>query len=235
VVSYASTHACRRRQLLGYFGESYGEAPCGACDVCTGEVAKVDATRDAQILLSAIARTGQRFGGQHVIGVVTGADTERIRSFRHHELKTYGAGRDRDQRHWRRVLDNLLAQGLVAVSDGEYPTLQLTPQAVPVLKGESTVHMLEAQAAPKRRGKRAAAGPANDPLFAKLRALRFTMATELGVPPYVIFNDRTLHEMAQVRPTTPEALLDITGVGQLKLEKFGDAFLAVLREESAPA
>jgi len=232
VVSYATTHACRRRQLLGYFGETYPDPACGACDVCTGAVARVDATRDAQILLSAVARTGQRFGGQHVIAVVMGADTERMRALGHDQLKTYGVGRDRDQRHWRRVLDTLLAQGLLALSEGEFPTLRLTASAQPVLEGTAPVHMLEAPPEPtRRRGrKKAVAGPPDDPMFEKLRALRYQLATELGVPPFVVFNDRTLHEMARARPTTSDALLEISGVGATKLARFGEAFLAVLRE-----
>jgi ATP-dependent DNA helicase RecQ len=234
VVGYATTHACRRRQLLGYFGEAYPDAACGACDVCAGDVTKVDATRDAQILLSAVARTGQRFGRQHVIAVVMGADTERMRDLGHDQLKTYGVGRDRDQRHWRRVLDTLLAQGLLALSEGEYPTLRLTASAQSVLQGHAPVHMLEAPPPPTRkRGRKAAAeGPVNvnDPLFEKLRALRYKLAQELGVPSYVVYTDRTLHEMARVRPTTPEALLEISGVGTTKLARFGEAFLSALRE-----
>lgn len=232
VVNYASAHACRRRQLLGYFGEQFGHAPCGNCDVCAGKVERTDATRDAQIALSAIVRTGQRFGFGHVIDVITGAETDRVRALGHDTLKTYGVGADHSRPYWRRVLDNLLAQGLAGLDDGEYPTLQITEQALPVLKGQAQFFMSEAQAEIRpRRRKTTAATPVSDggPLFEKLRDLRTTLAKKHSVPAYVIFTDTTLRELAIRRPTIPAQLLQIHGIGARKREQYGDQVLAIIR------
>jgi ATP-dependent DNA helicase RecQ len=236
VVGYASTIACRRRQLLGYFGEAFATVPCGACDVCTGSVATVDGTRDAQIVLSAMVRTGQRFGINHIIDVVVGADTARLRELGHDQLKTYGIGRDRDKRHWRRVVDHLLAQQIIAQDGGEYPVLVLRAPAGPVLRGEQEVRLAEVKAVAGTRRTGGRGGPAlleveHHPLFDRLRTLRKEIATELGVPAYVVFSDRTLHEMAARHPRSDMELLSITGVGERKLEQFGARFLALLREE----
>ncbi len=241
VVSYATTHACRRRQLLGYFGETYGEPACGTCDVCAGDVARVEASRDAQILLSAVARTGERFGAGHVVDVVTGANTERIRSFGHEQLKTYGLGKGRDKRYWRRLMDTLLAEGIVELEDSEFPVVKLCPAAWEVMSGKRTVFVSEE--VPQARGKRkdrtarrSASGadvepldPDDEVLFEKLRQLRYQLAQELGVPAYVVFTDRTLHEMARRRPATAHELLDIPGVGQAKLTRFAAPFLTCIK------
>jgi ATP-dependent DNA helicase RecQ len=238
VVNYATAHACRRRQLLGYFGETLEGDACGACDVCAGKVARVDATRDAQIVLSAIARTGQRFGANHVIDVITGAETERIRALGHDQVKTYGVGADRDKRHWRRVIDNLLAQGLAAQAGDEYPTLVLADRAMPVLKGETPFFMNEVRVEPRarrRKGAAAAMGAADDSLFEALRALRFRLAKEQGVPAYVIFTDRTLHELAIVKPADEDALAGIHGIGARKREQYGALFLEAIRAHGAGA
>lgn len=247
VVSYATTHACRRRQLLGYFGETFGETSCQACDVCAGEVARVDATRDAQILLSAVARTGERFGAGHVVDVVTGAKTERIRSFGHDQLKTYGLGKERDKRYWRRLMDTLLAEGVVALEDAEFPVVKLCPAAWEVMSGKRTVAVSEEVPQPRgkrkdRAGRRSASrsdaeplAPADEALFETLRQLRYRLASEFGVPAYVVFTDRTLHEMARQRPVTAAELLRVPGVGDRKLMQFGPAFLAVLQEAEGSA
>ena len=231
VVSYASAHACRRRQLLGYFGEEYPSDTCGNCDVCAGEVKKVDATRDAQIVMSAVVRTGGRFGVNHIVDVVVGADTDRIRTLGHDQVKTYGVGKDRDKRHWRLVIDNLLAQGVMELSGSDYPILQLKEPAREVLQGKATVHILETQL-PRGKKKKAsvAIAPTDSPLFDHLRKLRREIAGELGVPPYVVFNDRTLHEMARLRPSDAFAMLSVSGVGQKKLDQFGARFLRALAE-----
>ncbi len=237
VVAYAGNLVCRRRQLLGYFGEIYAEPVCGACDVCAGEVARVEATREAQMVLSAIFRTGARYGIGHIIDVVTGADTERIRALGHDQIKTYGVGRERDKRYWRRVIDALLAGGLVQLEGHEYPTLALQPQAREVLGGRLQVFL--AEEVKRGRGKKkksALAWPSTsagggEALFEKLRQHRYELAQRLGVPPYVIFTDRTLHEMVRLRPATPEQLLDVSGVGARKLAQFGAPFLALLNEK----
>jgi len=232
MVHYATVHACRRKQLLNYFGETYpphqisqggngaGQAPISSpplagyrdevsgtrcCDICEGEVESIDATRDAQIIMSAIARTGERFGINHIVTVVTGDDSDRIRQLGHDQIKTFGAGKDRDKRHWRLMIDNLLAKGLIIQTEGDYPVLQLQPESREVLFGGREVHVLKtrrkAAGRPIRR-----AGPGvedfDEELFEELRKLRKELASEQGVPPYVVFTDRTLHEMARFFPAT---------------------------------
>ena len=234
---YASVNVCRRRQILAYFGEEYGEAGCGTCDVCAGDVERVEATTEAQVLMSAIVRTGQRFGAAHVVDVVTGADTQKIRDFGHDEVKTYGAGKGQPKRFWRRILDDLIGQQCVAVADGRYPTLALTPKGYDVLFGRKAFHVLkqrEPAAAPSARRKKARKADAEpidyDPdVFEHLRKLRRRLAKERSVPPYVIFSDRTLHEMAAYLPATPGELRGITGVGEKKLQQYGEAFLAAIQ------
>lgn len=200
--------------------------PC--CDICAGEVKNIDATQDAQILMSAIARTGERFGINHIVAVVTGDDSDRIRQLGHDQIKTYGAGKDRDKRHWRLVIDNLLAQGLILQTTGDYPILQLQPASREVLFGGRQVQVLKTKILKGKRPKRPAAtvaGPYNEDLFEQLRNLRKELASEQGVPPYVIFTDRTLHEMARFFPATEVNLLQLTGVGEKRYERYGQRFM----------
>ncbi len=229
MVKIAQANACRRRNILGYFGEKYPKDDCGSCDVCTGEVERIDATVDAQKVLSAIIRSGQRFGAVHIADIVVGANTQRIRQFEHDKLKTYGVGRDRDKRHWRRVLDDLVAQECVRPSDDQYPVLQLADKARPILRGEKTFMVLR-QKETKRGGKTAPVGDYSEELFSNLRTERKRIAQESGVPPFVVFSDRTLHEMARYLPENSSELRNISGVGINKLERFGDAFLRVISE-----
>jgi RecQ family ATP-dependent DNA helicase len=233
--------------------------PC--CDICEGEVESMDATIDAQIVMSAIARTGQRFGINHIVSVVTGDASDRIRQLGHDRIKTFGVGREVEhahftaggdvKQHWRIMIDNLLAQGFIEQTPGDYPVLKLQPESREVLFGSREVHVLKTR---KLAGKRrkvpasAAAGPYNEELFDLLRNLRKQLATEQGVPPYVIFTDRTLHEMARPKPARPNGsaygggqvgqtggpatvadLLEITGVGQAKLERYGRQFFESIR------
>ena len=267
MVHYATVYACRRKQLLGYFGEEWPaarasiaanresdqtsriphpasrircEAPC--CDICSGEVENVDATQDAQIVMSAIARTGERFGINHIVSLVTGDATDRIRQLGHDRIKTFGVGQDRDTRHWRLMIDNLIAQGMLYQTPGDYPVLQLQPESREVLFGDRKVNILKSRKLPprsRRRGRRAGTralhltgtmGGHNEELFDQLRALRKKLASEQGVPPYVVFSDKTLHEMCRVFPTTKIRMAGITGVGETKLARYGEAFTAAIRE-----
>ena len=238
MVRYATVHACRRKQLLNYFGEEYPSSPpelarhrdgvsgAGCCDICAGEVERIDATEDAQIVMSAIARTGERFGINHIVDVVTGADTARIRQLGHDRVKTYGAGKDCDKRHWRLMIDNLLAQGLMRQTRGEYPVLELVAASRDVLFNGRQVHVLKVRRAPARRRRRPGPEGAsyNETLFECLRDLRKRLASKQGVPPYVVFSDKTLHGMARHFPTTEPDLIQITGVGATKLARYGVAF-----------
>jgi len=244
MVHYATVHACRRKQLLNYFGEAWPpeggefeqkdaeEAKERCCDVCAGEVESIDATQDAQILMSAIARTGERFGINHIVGVVTGDETDRIHQLGHDQLKTFGAGKDQDKRHWRLMIDNLLAQGFVQQTTGDYPVLRLQPESREVLFGGREIHVLKTKKIKGKRAKRsaaAAAGPYNEDLFELLRDLRKELATEQGVPPYVIFTDRTLHEMARFFPATESEMLQLTGVGEKRAAQYGQRFMDAIR------
>jgi len=235
MINYSTVYACRRKTLLKYFGEEYpvpsatkGHSP-RCCDVCAGEVEKVDATRDAQILMSAIARTDERFGISHIVDVVTGADSERIRQLRHDKIKTYGVGKDRDKRHWRLLINNLLAQELIVQTAGDYPVLKLQPKSNNVLYGSEQVTVLNTITLKIKPARTATSDePYDEALFDQLRSLRKRLASAQGVPPYVIFTDRTLHEMARQHPSNESEMLQITGVGDNKLTRYGSAFIELI-------
>ena len=239
MVNFATVNVCRRSQILGYFGQSLDEDGCTGCDVCSGTVDKVDATKEAQIVMSAIMRTGQRFGAVHVADVVTGANTQKIRDLKHDQLKTYGAGSDRDKSYWRGIIDDLTAQGCVVRTDGEYPLLNLTAAGREVLFGRREFQVLrqhEAPAAPKRTGVRRKQAKQikqqitdfDRGLFEQLRAVRRGLAQERNLAPFIIFSDRTLREMAHFTPTTPAEMRKITGVGDQKLLQYGGDFIAAI-------
>jgi len=230
-VRFASHNACRRKQLLAFFGETYPAGNCGACDICTGNVNRTDITTDAKILMSAMARTGERFGITHVVDVVMGADTKRVQELKHHEIKTFGAGKHADVYHWRFIVDELLAQELIMQDGDRYPVLKLTPRGKGVLTGTEQVFGLkrEESPAPARRRKSAEGGPFDEALFERLRIVRKRFAEANGVPPYVIFSDKTLHEMSRHYPVTPVDMRGIHGVGDVKLERYGGEFIAEIR------
>jgi ATP-dependent DNA helicase RecQ len=230
-VRYASHNVCRRKQLLSFFGEAYPADNCKTCDVCTGAVTQVDISRDARILMSAMARTNERFGVNHVIDVVTGAATKRIQELGHDRLKTYGAGKDRDTRHWRFIVDELLAQELIRLDGDRYPVLKLTPTGAAALTGTETISGTRREEPVSRSRRRAATGegPYDDALFERLRAVRKKIAQEHEVPPYIIFSDRTLREMCRAVPKTASALRQVPGVGDVKLERYGEEFVRAIK------
>ncbi|QOJ32799.1 MAG: DNA helicase RecQ [Gammaproteobacteria bacterium] len=239
MVAFAESLTCRRQVLLGYFGESLAE-PCGNCDVCLDPPEHMDATEAARKALSCIYRVGQRFGMKHVVDVLRGADTERIRQLGHQRLSTWGIGQDLGEAEWMSILRQLIHRGYLVQDIANYSVLRLTEAARPLLRGETTLQL----ARPARKAKAAARSgattghavelaAADRPLFEALRSLRRELAASQGVPPYVVFGDVTLVEMSQARPRDPEALLRITGVGQVKLERYGAAFLEVLRGHEA--
>ena len=230
-VRFASHNVCRRKQLLSFFGEAYPSDNCGACDVCTGAVTRTDITRDAQIVMSAMARTGERFGTGHIIDVVTGADTKRIKDLGHHEIRTYGAGGGRDKKHWWSVVGELLAQELIRQDGDRYPVLKLTPKGAAVLKGAGTVSGIRREEPPSKALRRTVPGegPRNEALFERLRTVRKRIAGANRVPPYIIFSDRTLQEMCSAVPNTAAEMRRIPGVGDVKLERYGREFLEEIR------
>jgi ATP-dependent DNA helicase RecQ len=228
---------CRHKSLSEHFGQAYrppeGEGGCGACDVCLGESeGLVDGSRDAQIILSCVARVGQRYGMGHVVDVLRGADTQRIRTLGHERLSTWGLMKDRDRKEVMNLTFQLLDQELLARSDGEYPVLCLNDASVEVLRGERSVQLVPIKVKRARTTAREAAsweGVDRD-LFERLRELRTELARARNVPPYVIFSDASLRDMARQRPATPEQLLAVHGVGDKKLADLGEDFLACIRE-----
>jgi len=228
MVGMAESVTCRRRVLLNYFGERL-ERDCGNCDVCLNPPEQFDATVDAQKALSCVYRVGQRFGLGHVVDVLRGADNERIRTLRHQQLSTYGLGGDRSEQEWTSIIRQLIHHGYLAQDIANYSVLKLTEAARPLLRGERTLSLakprLRAQAGKKRPRPEAVHGPCDERLFDQLRALRKRIADAQGVPPYIVFGDASLVQMARDKPADEAELLAITGVGQHKLEKYGSDFL----------
>jgi ATP-dependent DNA helicase RecQ len=228
MVALAESVTCRRRVLLNYFGERLAQ-DCGNCDVCLNPPEQFDATLDAQKALSCIYRLGQRFGVKHVVDVLRGADNERIRSLHHSQLSTYGLGRDRSDQEWTSIIRQLIHHGYLLQDIASYSVLKLTEAARPLLRGEQSLHLarprIREQAKRQRPGADAAQGPYDEALFDRLRDLRRRIAAEQGVPPYIVFGDASLVQMARDKPTDEAGLLNITGVGQHKLGKYGSDFL----------
>jgi len=223
---------CRRRALLAYFGE-HPDGPCGNCDNCLNPPPTWNATEAARQLLSCVYRTGQRFGAAHVIDVLLGKTTEKITQYGHDKLSTFGLGTGRSVEQWRSVIRQCVVRGLMRADVERYGALVLTEASRPLLRGETELWLREdgqAKARKTRRNTSAAPAPGESPLWDALRARRRELADEHGVPPYVIFHDATLAAMAEQRPLTRAELLNIPGIGQAKLERYGDEFLQVLRE-----
>ncbi|MEK6576908.1 MAG: RecQ family ATP-dependent DNA helicase, partial [Nitrospirota bacterium] len=230
VIGFASHDVCRRKQLLGYFEEEFPAENCGNCDICCGSVERFDITKDAQIVMSAISMTGQRFGIAHIVDIVTGADTKRIRMFQHDRIKTYGAGKDKDKRHWRFIIDELLTQDAIRQEGGLYPVLNLTQKGTAVLYGKEQITALKKE---EPKGKSPEKGSISNQydasLFEKLRHLRKMIAEEGQVPPFIIFSDKTLHEMCRYYPTDLSEMRKISGVGDAKIKQYGDAFVCDIK------
>ena len=232
---FASVPSCRRKTLLRYFAEELEGDDCGSCDYCAGEFREVDATRDAQILLSAIARSGERFGAVHVCDIVTGASSAKIRQFNHQGLKTYGLGKAQPKTYWRSLLDALIASGMVRLSEDSFPVPKLTEEAWQVMRGERQFSRHEDQRREPERARHrnhASSGsdlPCHPGLFEHLRLTRKSIADTADIPPYVVFSDRTLRQMAAHMPTENAQLTNLHGVGAHKLETYGEAFLQAIQ------
>ena len=233
--NFGSVPQCRRKGLLGYFGEKLAGENCGGCDFCDGNFEMKDATRDAQMLLSAIARSGERFGAVHVCDIVCGANTQRIREMGHDRLKTYGAGKDRPKAYWRSLLDRLMSEGVVAVPPGDFAIPGLTARAWEIMKGEARFEAHQDKRTEPEKAGRSRAVVEEDfdydrGLFEHLRSLRKRIADEKSVPPFVVASDRTLRQITAMMPGSREEFLKVHGVGQEKFEKFGPAFMEGLGE-----
>jgi ATP-dependent DNA helicase RecQ len=230
LLGFCETTRCRRQVLLEYFGDSC--APCGNCDTCLEPVDSFDGTVAAQKALSCVYRTGQRFGSAHVIDVLTAAEGERVQKLGHHRLSTWGIGHEFTREGWRSIFRQLVAAGLLKVDVEGHGGLALTEASRAVLRGETSVPLRRDPARKKRlprASKPPAAVPADGTLFQALRALRLDLARRQGLPPYVIFHDITLLEMAREKPRDAAKLGLLTGVGRVKLERYGEAFLEVIR------
>ncbi len=235
LLGFCETTRCRRQVLLEYFGETLAE-PCGNCDTCLEPVASFDGTVAAQKALSCVWRTGQMFGAAYVIDVLLGKDTERVRRFGHGRLSTFGIGTEFGREEWRSVFRQLVAMDLLVVDAEGHGGLRMGPDCRDVLQGARRVELRQDVArrstgAGKSRKSRAPAAlvdAGDEALFQALRARRMARAKEQGVPPYVIFHDRTLVEIARARPRRLPELGGIVGIGKAKLERYGDDVLAVV-------
>ncbi len=233
MLAYCESGQCRRVLLLNYFGEA--AAPCGNCDVCLDPPLLWDGTVAAQKALSAALRTGQRFGAGHLIDILRGKLTDKVRQFGHDRLPTFGVGVEMDDMGWRSVFRQLLAGGVLAADATAYGALKLTDSARPILKGEISLKLRQRSDRPKGKPARSKNLPdsppqrANDsPLLARLRTWRSERAREQGVPAYVILHDRTLYEIAALLPDSAQALLAVPGIGLAKADRYGEDLLAIV-------
>ena len=233
MVKYAEDElTCRRKPLLAYFGETYTQAKCQNCDNCNAEPPQLsDITIPAQKFLSCVVRTGQRFGAAYVTEVLRGSQGERVLANQHDQLSTFGIGAELTAKQWQSISRQLIQMGYLS-QEGEYRTLSLTPMAQAALKKRSKImgQMPAVEAHPRSQKVRQAGPDYNPALFALLRQQRKALADQAGVPPYVIFSDKTLVEMAAYYPQSQESMLKISGVGQVKLRQYGESFRAIIRE-----
>ena len=238
MIDLCESALCRRQALLAYFGEKSG--PCGACAICSGHADLEDATVDAQKILSAVARTGERFGAGHLADLLRGEETEAIRRHGHGTLKTFGVGREKERSAWMAMVRKLFAAGALAEASEEHGGFRLTEKGEAILFGRETIALRRvAETARPRRERRArdeeraarrdGLEEADSELFDALRALRLTLAKAEGVAAYMVFSDRTLIEMAASRPMDEAGMAALHGVGERKLKRYGEAFLETVR------
>ncbi len=225
---------CRRQALLHYFGDDAG-ASCGNCDACLIPIETWDGSEAAQKALSCAYRSGQKFGVNHLIDVLLGKSTDKVLQFGHQNLGVFGLGESLDTTQWRSVFRQLVARGYLTVDVSGFGSLILTEKCRPVLKGEETLHLRkDPKPQRKSRGKSARESISftggDEALWQKLRRLRKQLAEEQSVPPYIIFGDQTLKELVTYQPITSTQMLNINGVGDAKLERYGDTFMEAIRE-----
>ena len=243
LVSLAETTDCRRTRLLGYFGETLSAAKCGNCDNCLSPRIVRDGKVVAQKLLSCAYRTGQRFGAMHLIDVLVGRETERVRQFGHNKISVFGIGRELNEKQWRAALRQLVAMGHLRPDSEAFGALKLTDSARGVLKGETEVMLREETAgsrnrASRTRSRRGSVAPLSTgrsdtgiaTLLGSLKAWRSGVARKRGVPAYVVLHDATIDGIASSRPTTLEQLRGVAGIGDKKLEHYGDELIALVKE-----
>ena len=232
MIGFAEAQSCRRQVLLGYFGERLAE-DCGNCDICLNPPEMVDVTEEARMALSCVYRVNERFGMMHVIDVLRGSQNQRIIQLGHNRPCTDGIGKDQPQEFWASLVRQLIHSGFLEQDVANYSVLSLTEEARPLLRGEKSLTMAKPRLKPatEKQPTRKKTGHLeyNEELFEELRALRKRLADQAGGPPFVVFADTTLAEMAGRLPMDQEALLAISGVGQHKLERYGQEFIAAIR------
>ncbi|MGZ5493288.1 MAG: DNA helicase RecQ [Thermoanaerobaculia bacterium] len=236
---YARGAVCRHRALVNYFGEDYTKPNCAACDLCLGDVEEVDGgTVIAQKILSCVVRTEQRFGAGHVIAVLRGETTDRVRSLGHDRLSTYGLLSDHAQGELRDWIYQLIGHGLLEQEGDRYPVLRLTEASRRVLRGEENVRLVQIARKQKRKKSKSESESwegVDQNLFESLRTFRRELAASRGVPPYIILGDRSLREVARLRPQTLTELRDVYGIGDKKLVDLGEKILAVVTRSATSA
>jgi ATP-dependent DNA helicase RecQ len=236
LLAFGEAISCRRVTLLTYFGEN--TQACGNCDICLDPPTLIDGTKEVQMLLSAVARTGQVFGAVHIVDVLRGSASEKILARDHDSLPVYGAGKDRPKNFWTAFIRQVVASGYLSIDVEGYGGLQLTEKAETLLKGEQgyeyrDIPKTKATGSRKGRAVVASLDDADAEIFGRLKALRRELAQERKVPAYVIFADATLHDMCVMKPNDLETLALVNGVGPKKLKDFGEMFLASLRKSGA--
>jgi ATP-dependent DNA helicase RecQ len=236
LLAYCEATQCRRITLLSYFGEP-GAKACGNCDICLDPPVLLDGTREAQMLFSAILRTGQSFGSGHVVDVLRGGDTDKVRARGHDALPTYGIGKDRPKAFWQGLIRQAVAGGYLKADIDNFGVLKLTDRGDAVLRGRETFELREilngkGERKPRRtRASKAGEAEVDSGLLAALKNLRRELAAERNVPAYVIFSDATLIDMCHLRPENLEQMAAVNGVGPKKLADLGEVFLAALRAQ----
>ncbi len=235
VLGFCETTLCRREVLLNYFGETY-QGPCGYCDNCLQPVTTWDGKIAAQMALSCIYRTGQRFGVKHLIDVLIGKVTPQVERFKHQHVSTFGIGKDYTAQQWSSIYRQLVAANLITIDISGFGSLRLTEKSLPILRGEQTIALRKETPKTKKTKNKREKGNASTPtdkLWAALKAKRLALAKDQGVPPYVIFHDSTLAEMHAKKPKTLDEFAEISGVGESKLQRYGREFIELICQQQA--
>jgi ATP-dependent DNA helicase RecQ len=233
MLGFCEATTCRRQVLLRYFGDAH-DGSCNNCDACLWPIETWDATISAQKALSCVVRTRQLFGSLHLIDILSGKKTDKVVRFGHHHLSVFGIGQEHNVNEWRSIYNQLVAMGYLQVDIAEYGSLRLNQSSAGVLRGEQKVHMRRARKLLKEAKVRVstqapASSNANKTLLEEMKSLRIKLSRELNVPPYVIFHDRTLLEIASKPPLALDDLTDYYGVGEHKLRKYGEALFEVIQ------
>jgi ATP-dependent DNA helicase RecQ len=233
LLGLAEATSCRRQKLLAYFGEA--SEPCGNCDLCATAPEVFDATTAVQKALSAILRTGEWFGTGHLVDILTGTETEKVRARGHERLPTFGVGKDIDRRQWDAIFRQMMGHDLVRPDPARHGALRLTEAARPILRGEADITLRKdtLTTGARRPAAKALVSEEDAPLLSALKAKRRALAEAARVPAYVVFTDRTLIEMAETKPQSLDEMARVSGVGAAKLERYGAAFLEIITGEAA--